>query len=159
MNGLALLLRNVGLNHLVGEIPGAYRQISPRPQVSPPECSFQVRELLKEYAGTDPLQPLHDHAHVNVRTVRHQNVNVVARDFARQNRDLMFHRNLPNQVAHTNRYFTRQHFLAVLGNPYQVNLQIVFRVRAKLVPFHATTLHDPILRLKARGFHHPRRRH
>jgi hypothetical protein len=33
-----------------------------------------------------------------------------------------------------------------------VDLQIVLRVRAQLVSFHATTLHDPILRLQGEGF-------
>jgi len=33
-----------------------------------------------------------------------------------------------------------------------MHLQIVLRVRAQLVSFHATTLHDPILRLQGEGF-------
>jgi hypothetical protein len=34
-----------------------------------------------------------------------------------------------------------------------MNLKIVFCVRAYSVPFHATILHEILLRLKARGFH------
>ena len=64
----------------------------------------------------------------------------------------MLHRNLPDQVAHTKRYLPRQHLLPVLRNPNQMHLQIVLRLRAQLVPFHATTLHDPVLRLQGEGF-------
>jgi hypothetical protein len=40
-----------------------------------------------------------------------------------------------------------------------VNLEIVLRVRAYPISFHATILHEISLRLKARDFHHPRRGH
>jgi len=64
----------------------------------------------------------------------------------------MLHGNLPGQVAHTKRHLSRQHLLPIFRNPHQVDLQIVLRVRAQLVSFHATTLHDPILRLQGEGF-------
>jgi hypothetical protein len=37
-----------------------------------------------------------------------------------------------------------------------VYLEVALRVRSQPVVSHATKLHDPFLRLKARGFHHPR---
>ena len=36
-----------------------------------------------------------------------------------------------------------------------MNLQVALRMRAQSVMSHATTLHQTLLRLKARGFHHP----
>jgi hypothetical protein len=76
----------------------------------------------------------------------------VARHLPRQDRELLLHRDLPNQVAHTKRHLPRQHPLAILRNPHPVHLQIVLRARSQLVPFHATTLHAPVLRLQSEGF-------
>ncbi len=152
MNRLALLLLDIVADHLVRQIPRADRQVSPRPQMPPPERSPQVGKLLQQDARTDPFQPLHNPAHIDMRPVGHQHVNVVARHLPRQDRDFMLHRDLPNQVAHTKRHLAGKYLLPVFGNPHQVHLQIVLRVRAQLVPFHATTLHDPVLRLQGEGF-------
>lgn len=71
----------------------------------------------------------------------------------------MFHRNLAYQVAHTNGHRPREYFLTIFGYPYQMNLKIVLCVRAYPIPFHTTILHETLLRLKARGFQHPRGGH
>src|SRR5262249_1018997 len=112
----------------------------------------QVRELLKQYPRTDPFQPLHHPADIHVGSISNQHVNVVAGHFSRKYADLVLHRDLPDQVAHTKRHLPRQHRLAIFRDPHQMHLQIVLRVRSQLVPFHATTLHDPILRLQGEGF-------
>jgi hypothetical protein len=66
---------------------------------------------------------------------------------------------LAYQVAHTNGHRPYKYFLAILRYPYQMNLKIVLGVRAYSIPFHTTILHETFLRLKARGFHHPRGGH
>ena len=152
MNRLSLLLLNVGLNHLVGQIPRADRQIPPRPQMTTPKLPPPMRKLLKQDPRTDPFQPLHHPADIHVRPIIHQHVNVIAGYFTRCDRDLMLHRNLPNLVAHTKRHLSRQHCLSLFRDPHQMDLQIVLRVRAQLVPLHAITLHDPVLRLQGEGF-------
>jgi hypothetical protein len=70
----------------------------------------------------------------------------------------MLHSNLAYQVAHTDSHWPYQYLLAILWYPYQVDLQIIFRMPASSIPSHAIILHEFPLRLKARGFHHPRRR-
>ena len=85
-----------------------------------------------------------------MRSVSNQHVNLIGSHLSRQNRDLMLHWDLPDQVAYTKRHLPRQHLLAVLWDPHQLYLQIVLRVRSQLAPFHATTLRDPILRLARR---------
>ena len=152
MNRLSLLLFNVGLNHLVAQIPRADRKIPPRPQMTTPKLLPQMPKLLKQDPRTDPFQPLHYPADVHMGPITHQHVNVIAGHRARKNRNLVFHCDLPNQVAHTNSHLPRQHCLPVFRDPYQVYFQVVLRVRAQLVPFHAITLHDPILRLQGEGF-------
>jgi hypothetical protein len=113
------------------------------------------RKLLKEYPGTNPLQPLHHPADILVRTVRQKNVYVIACDLAGDYLQLMFQRYLPNYVAHTYRYYPREHRFPIFGYPYQVHLQIALRVRAYSIASHAPALHEILLRLKARGFNHP----
>jgi hypothetical protein len=152
MHRLTFLFSNVFLDHLVCQIPGADCQVSPRPEITPPKLLPQMGKLLKENPRTDPLEPLHDRADIHVWSIRHQNVNVVARHFAGQYHDLMLHRDLPDQVAHAKRDLTCQHLLPVLWNPDKVHLQIVLRVGAQLVSFHATTLHNPKARLQGGGF-------
>jgi len=60
----------------------------------------------------------------------------------------VLHGYVTDQVAHTNCYIARQDPLAIPRDPDQVYFQIVFRVHAQLVSFHATTLHGPLLRLQ-----------
>lgn len=79
-------------------------------------------------------------------------MNVVASDFSGQYRYFVLHGDLPDQVAHTNRNLAGQYFLAIFRDPYQMNLQVMLRVRSQLISLHATTLHHPILRLQGEGF-------
>jgi len=89
----------------------------------------------------------------------YQDVNMVVRYLTRQDLNIMLHSNLAYQVAHTDGHRPYQYFLPILWYPDQMYLKIVFRVRAYSIPFHTTILHEISLRLKARGFHHPRRGH
>ena len=94
-----------------------------------------------------------------VRTVGQEDVDVVACNLTRDNVQLMFHRDLTNEVAHTNHYRTDEHLFTIFRYPDDGRFQVRFRVRSVLVVTHATTLPRPFLRLKARGFHHPRKGH
>ena len=127
--------------------------------MSSPESFPQVRKLLKEHPRADALQPLDDRAHVLIRAIRHKHVDVVACHLSRQNHQLVLHRYLADQIAHTNCHLSSQHALPVFRDPDQVDFEVRFRVRSMAIPPHATTLPRPSLRLKARGFDHPRRGH
>jgi hypothetical protein len=84
-------------------------------------------------------------AHVLIRSIRDEQVYVVTRDLPGHNLQFALCGDLPQQVAHTNRYVSRQHRLPVFRNPHQMNLQVAFRVRAQSVMSHATTLHQACL--------------
>jgi hypothetical protein len=86
--------------------------------------------------------------------VCHQHVNSVARHFPGQDCYFVLHSYLPNKVAHTNCNLPGQHCLAVLWYPNKAHFQVVFRVRAQLITFHAP--HYTILRPAYKtGGHHP----
>ena len=159
MDGFTFLFGNILFDHLIRDGPWAYCQISSGPDMSPPQLFSEVGEFLKQHSWTGPLQPLHNFTDGLMRMVRNEDVNMVACYLTRHNLQIMLHSNLAYQVAHTNGYWPREYFLAILRYPHQVNLKIVFRVRAYSVPSHTTILHEIFLRLKARGFHHPRRGH
>ena len=86
-----------------------------------------------------------------MRTIRNKHVYVIACDLARNDLQLMLGRDLPYQVAHTNRDLPSQYWLPVFRNPHQVHLQVALRVRSQPIMSHANTLHETLLRLKARG--------
>ena len=124
-----------------------------------PELLPEVGKFLQQNSRTRPFQPLDYVTHILVGMIRNEYVNMVASNLPRQDMDLMFHSNLPDQVAHPYGHWPNQYSFAIFRNPDQVNFKIVGRVRAFTIPSHATILHDSSLRLKARGFHHPRDGH
>jgi len=74
---------------------------------------------------------------------------MVSCDLAGDNLQLMFHTDLPAQVAHTYRDLPGQHLLAVFWDPHEMHLQVALRARSQAVVSHSTTVHEPLLRLKA----------
>jgi len=67
---------------------------------------------------------------------------MVACDFTGHDFQFLFCGNLPQQVAHTNRYLARQCCFAVFRNPRQTDFQVRLRVRAQPAMSHATTLYQ-----------------
>jgi hypothetical protein len=72
--------------------------------MSRPESLPQVRILLHQHSLTRAFPPLHDLAYFLRRSIAQEHVNMVARDLARDNLQLVFRRNLSYQVAHTRRH-------------------------------------------------------
>ncbi len=68
---------------------------------------------------------------------------------------LMLHRYTPQNISHPYRHRTYQDPLSVLWNPYQMHLQISLCMGSKTISSHRDIIQS-LLRLKARGFHHPR---
>ena len=120
-----------------------------------PELFAGVRELFEQHAGADPLEPLHDLADALMRPVGNQQVDMVACHLAGDNGQLPLHRNLAEQVADAEGHRSHENRFAVLRDPDQVDLEIIFAVRPTPVAWHATILPHPRPRLKARGFDHP----
>ena len=53
-------------------------------------------------------------------SVGYEHVDVVACNLTRDYVQLMFHRNLTNQIAHTNRYWTDQNLFTIFRYPNDV---------------------------------------
>lgn len=128
----SLIISSVIVPELTARYPLAQKC---RPQNFFRRCGYGF----PEYPRADPFQPLHDLTDILVGPIREENVYVVAGHFATYNLQLMFHHDLPDQVAHTNSHISRQHCLAVFRDPYQMHFQICGRVRAMPISSHATT--------------------
>jgi hypothetical protein len=72
-----------------------------------------------------------------VRAVAEEQVHVVCGDFARDDLEIVLGRDLPQKVTSPDR--ARQHPLTVLGDPDEVNLEIIARVAAEAVSSHDAT--------------------
>ena len=152
---LPFLLGDVLFDHRVCDRPSGHGEVAAGPQMAAPELFAQVGELLEQHPGADPLEPLHDLAHTLVRAVGDQEVDMVACHLPRDDVEFPFHRYLAEQVADPEGHRANENRLAVLRDPDEVDLQIIFAVRPTPVAWHATILPHPGTRLKARGFHHP----
>src|SRR5215475_9749538 len=103
----SLLRLNILLNHFIGHIARADRQIAARPEVPPPKLLAQMREFLQHQPRADPFEPLHDLTDVLMRLVLQKHMDMVARHFARDNLQLMLQGNLPQDVSHPEGYLPR----------------------------------------------------
>ena len=81
---------------------------------------------------------------------------MVACDRPLENLQLMFQRNLAEEVADAEGHRAHENRFAVPRDPDAVSLEVRFGVRSDSVVSHATILAHPVLRLKARVFDHPR---
>lgn len=152
---LTFLLINIGLNHLIRDIPRTHCHISTCPKMPTPELLPQMRKLLQQYPRTRPFQPLYRLADTLRRSVPDKHVHMICRNFAGNYVQLMLHRYLPQNITCSYRHRTDQHPLSVLRDPYQMNLQIRLCMCPKPISSHCDIIQS-LLRLKARGFHHPR---
>lgn len=146
----SLIISSVIVPELTARYPLAQKC---RPQNFFRRCEYGF----PEYPRADPLQPLHDLTDILVGPIREENVYVDTGHFATDNPQLMFHRELPDQVAHTTTdlkvhlVWIPKYRKAVLTG------DVAVRVRATPISSHATTLHKFSLRLKARDFDQPER--
>jgi hypothetical protein len=77
---------------------GQFRTDTFEPKVPAPESLSQMRKSLEQYSRTDPLEPLHDLAHVLVGPIRQKYVHVVSRYFPRYDVDFVLRGNLSDQI-------------------------------------------------------------
>ena len=71
---------------------------------------------------------------------RHQNMHVVPRHMPLQNLDLVRPTNLPYQFPQPSPHRTRQHWLAVLGDPDEVVLDVKSGMGGSTVVFHPSSV-------------------
>lgn len=126
-------------DHVVGYGAGRDREVASRPQVPTPILLLEVRELLEQDARARALQPLHDLADVLMCPVAQEHVHMLGRHLARDDVQVVLGSDLAQQVARAHRHGARQDTFAVLGHPYDVDLEVVLGVSARSISSHNAT--------------------
>lgn len=67
-------------------------------------------------------------------------MNVIARNLSRDNLNLMFNRNLSENVPCTNCYLTCQYPFSVFWNPYQMNFEICLCMSTEFIKSHSDNI-------------------
>ena len=130
---------DVLLDYLISHIARTGRKVSPRPQVSSPKLPVQLAKLLQHLPAASPLDPLHQLAHRYLRRHRYQQMHMVWRNVSFHDVHFLARAGLFYQLSQSLTNFTSQHWLAILGYPHQMVLQIIDRMRC------LTVTHDHIL--------------
>ena len=156
--GFPLLLFDLLLDHLAGDITRVYDQIPTSPEMSAPELLFQVRKLRQRHTRAYSFQPLYNLADIPRRTLPHKHVDMLARHLAFDKFNFALQSTLPRYAPHSNCNRPGEHPFPVLRNPNQVNVQVRLCMSPKFIKSHSDSVYTFLL-LKARGFHHPRQGH
>lgn len=109
------------LNHFVSDIPRADGKISACPKMSAPKLLFQMWEFRQQHARAYSFQPLHDLADLLGWVIANEHMDMIARYLARDDLDFVLQCDLSQKVPGSNRNWSREHPLPVLGDPDQVD--------------------------------------
>lgn len=112
LDGLALLLVDVLVDHFVGDGARCHGKISARPQVPAPLLLLQVRKLLEQHSRTRSLEPLNNPANILMGAIADEHVHMISRNFSRDDFQLVLRRNPPQKIANSG-HLPCQHSLAV----------------------------------------------
>ena len=148
------MLRDVFFDHRIHDGARGDREVAAHPQVATPELFPEVGELLKEHAGGDALEPLHDLTHALVGAAGDQTWSRAT--FPERMVSSCSIAMSRKQVADAEGHRPHEDRFPVLREPDEVDHKIIFAMRPAPVVWHATILPHPETRLKARVFHHPR---
>ena len=155
------LIRYIFRNHLVGHISAATAEISSRPQMSPPKLLLQMRKLPHQLVRRLPLQPLYQTADRYLRRYRHKQMQMVFRHMSLEDRHFMLPADLPDHIPHSRCNFSRQRPSTIFRRPYQMHMDLEYRVCSAPIFLHPHTLPQrPQILLKpspkGEGFNPPR---
>ena len=156
-----VLLLNVLLDGLVRDVARTDAEVSTRPHVPPPELLPQVRKLTHHLVRCLPFQHLEQATDGHLRWNRDEQMHMIFRDVPFDNRDFLVTADFSNQLSQTGADLARHDWLAVLGDPDQMQVNAKNRVCAMPILCHGDELyHAPENLLKSspkgEGFNPPR---
>jgi len=86
-----------------------------------PKLFLEMRKFHQQDSRAYPLKPLDDLADIMYRTIGYEHMNMIARDLAGDNGNLVLYGNLPQNISGSCRYVTSRHPLLVFRYPDEVN--------------------------------------
>src|SRR2546427_4475161 len=125
---------------LFGPLPSRGTQIPACPEAPSPGALLQQRELLEQLARAASFDPAHDLTRGHVRRSRDQDVHMILTHNPFEDLDLEDFAGLPDQFPYAECDIPCQDFVAVLGDPDKVVLDVVNRVTAIAIVHSSSTV-------------------
>ncbi len=145
------LLRDVGLDHLVSDVATPATKVAPCPDVAPPKPFTQVRELAEQALGAFPLHPLDQTTDGDVGRDRDHHMDMIRGDMPLQDIDARLLAFFADKRANPFRHLATQHFVAILGDPDDREMDRQRRVGAMAIVTHAPKSSENLLKLPPKG--------
>ena len=86
-----------------------------------PKLFLEMRKFHQQDSRAYPLKPLDDLADIMCRTIGYEHMDMIARDLAGDNVNLVLYGNLPQNISGSCRYVTSKYPLPVFRYPDEVN--------------------------------------
>src|SRR5512135_2710675 len=106
------------------------------PKMLAPIVFSQWWKLFLNPAGRTPFHEAYHITHRQMRWVRYIEVDMIFTNSSLENFNFVRIAHLTNQFAYPKTYFFGQHIVAIFGNPDQVNLQVMNRMRTFTIRSH-----------------------
>jgi len=131
-----ILLFNVLRDYCVRHVAATDAEVPARPHVTTPEFLPQVCKLVHQLERILPFQHLEQTADCHLRRNRDEQMDMIFRDVPFHDRDFVVAADFADQLSDPQPDFTCQHWLAVLRDPDDVQVNLERGVRAAPVIFH-----------------------
>jgi len=127
-------------NHLVGDITRTRRKIPSPPEMTTPKLTGNRFELVHHAPAALSLDFLDQVADRHVRRNRNEQMDMILRDVSPDDLNIHLVANVPDQLPDPTRQLSRHHWLAVLRDPNEMDLEIINAVRGLSVVLHPPKL-------------------
>src|SRR4029434_2470362 len=131
------LLRYVRFNDFVRDIAAAAAEVAPRPDMAPPKALPHMRKFGQQTIGTFAFHPLDEATDRHVRWDRDHHMDMIRGDVPLENIDAGLLALFTDDGTDPFRNLTAQHFMAVLGNPDDMEMDGKCRMGAMAIVTHA----------------------
>lgn len=133
------LVLDVRFDHFIGDVATAAAKIAARPHVPSPVTLPDRRKLLQQDIGAFPLEALDQPTDRHLGRGRQQHVNMIGRNMPLQDVHPLPSAFLANHISNPLRHRTSQHFVAVLRDPYHVQMDGKYGMGAVTIIAHESS--------------------
>jgi hypothetical protein len=130
------LLGNVGLDDFIGDVAATTTKVAPCPDMTAPKALAHVRKFPQETIGAFPFHPLDQPTDGDMRRDRDHHMDMIGRDVALEDIDAGLLALFPDDSTHSFGDLTAQYFVAVLGNPDDMEVDGKCRMGAMAIVTH-----------------------
>ena len=145
------LLRNVRLNDLVRDVAAPAAKVAPGPDMTAPKSPAEVGKFGQEAIGAFAFHALDQATDGDVWRDGDHDMDMIRRDMPLEDIHARLLTFFPDNGAHPFGDLTTQHFMAILGDPDDVQVDREGRMRATAIVTHASESSENLLKLPPKG--------